>query len=248
MLNRINTFGTYVTATNQPEANRYFLEFNYSRKGYVCFPNTYVITKANKDSQLQNILNQSAQTLPDGKPLEYYARAKGEKMSTVSGYWLCKSLLESNLSHYFYGASTETIAILEKKLKEEYPEARILGYQSPPMVSVEETKNHREIEKDMERIRLLAPDIVWIGMSSPKQDFLMHHWHQKLDHGVMMGVGAVFSYLAGTEKKSPEWMKQMGLRWVYRIMQDPRKHFVKYMVSNTKFLMLYLKEIISSKR
>jgi N-acetylglucosaminyldiphosphoundecaprenol N-acetyl-beta-D-mannosaminyltransferase len=174
-------------------------------------------------------LNNSLLTVPDGKPLEFRARMKGyAKTRTVSGYWLIKSLLTTNHTHFFYGADGETTGRMKMNLMREFPDAGILGFASPPLLNLPEITGNDAILKDMHDIAALKPDFIWIGISSPKQEYLMHYFSPVLQHGVMLGVGGVFDYLSGDHKKSPEWIKTIGLRWLYRMVQAPRRLWKKY--------------------
>jgi len=118
---------------------------------------------------------------------------------------------------------------LEKRIKQEFPQANILGMKAPPMVSVADITNNSEIQADLAYISSLRPHFIWIGISSPKQDFLMHHASSQLSTGILLGIGGVFNYLAYPETKSPEWMKRLGLRWLYRALREPRRLAGKYM-------------------
>ena len=169
-------------------------------------------------------------TLPDGKPSQWFANCVGfNNVRTVSGFHVCKALLATASTHYFYGGSPELLQALDARLKDEFPHARILGMKSPPMLSEEEITTHPIIEEDFNTIASLKPDFIWIGISSPKQDLLMQRATRLLPGGTLLGIGGVFNYLAHPESKSPEWMKRMGLRWLYRAIREPRRLAGKYM-------------------
>jgi N-acetylglucosaminyldiphosphoundecaprenol N-acetyl-beta-D-mannosaminyltransferase len=111
----------------------------------------------------------------------------------------------------------------------------VLGYKSPPFVSAREIGSSSQVKADIEQINALKPDLVWIGISSPKQDYLMHHFYQHLDKSLMLGVGGVFLYFADESLRSPEWVKKMGLRWIYRLLKEPKRLWPKYFAT-IKFL------------
>ena len=112
--------------------------------------------------------------MPDGKPSEFYAKRKGFKnVSTVSGFWLCKNLLETQLTHYFLGSDTENIQKMVTELHLQHPNAKILGYKSPPMVTQSEIDTRLVFANEFEEINRLKPDLIWIGLSSPKQDYII---------------------------------------------------------------------------
>ncbi len=250
-MSRIVVFGTQISIINLKDTLETIKKYNFAIPSYICFPDSYVIVKAHKNQHLQNILNNAFLTLPDGKPVEFYSRLKGVKsISTVSGYWLCKSLLDSELTHFFYGGDYNKLLKLEKELKQKFPHSKIKGFRPAPFLSVDQIIDNPNLIEDIEYINSLKPDLIWIGISSPKQDFLMNSYIRYLDQGLMLGVGGVFDYLSGYKKISPEWIKKIGLRWLYRLSKEPGRLWKKYLIGNSTFLYLVTKEIIlnASKR
>ncbi len=226
---RFNFFGTLINVTN-PEATLSFLkEYNYSDVGYISFPDSSVVATAQEDLELRGVLNNSLLTLPDGKPSELFARMKGYKeVSTVSGYWLCRNLLQTNLTHYFLGGTEEKLRKIADSVKAEFPTAVIVGKRAPGFQDVNYFKSGNILTEALEEINRLKPDLIWVGLSSPKQDFLIRSHVNKLSHGVMLGVGGVFDYLSGDVKKSPNWVKAIGLRWLWRLAKEPGRLGSKY--------------------
>ncbi|WP_315814295.1 WecB/TagA/CpsF family glycosyltransferase [Paraflavitalea speifideaquila] len=206
---RFDFLGVSISATNLAETVGRINAYNFNRPGYICFPDASVVKEANEDPLLISILNNSYLTMPDGKPSQIVARLKGYKnVSTVSGFHLCHALLQTGLTHYFYGGNDATIASMKKNLEQQFPQAKILGYKAPPFVSAVEIGNSEQVKADIEHIRTLQPNLVWIGISSPKQDYLMHHFYQYLPQSIMLGVGGVFLYFADESLRSPEWVKR----------------------------------------
>lgn len=242
---KINVFGTLFSDTNISDVITMLNQYKYSNPAYVCFPSTNVVSKAYLNTKFQQILNDALLTIPDGKITEVYCRLKGHKnIKTTSGYNLLKSLLNSNLSHYFYGVDEATLELIRIRIEREFPLAKVLGYKSPPFLLVSEIANNEIISKDIAEINKLQPDLIWIGISNIKQDYLMHHFYRRLDHGVMLGVGAVFLYFSGNVKQGPGWLKKFGLKWIYRIIQEPRKEFRKTVPSTLFFLLLLFNEVL----
>lgn len=227
---RFSFLGVPINATNTAEVLASLTSAEGAPCSYICFPDSFVIRAANRDARLLAILTNSRMTLPDGKPSQWFANCIGlNNVSTVSGFHVCKALLATASTHYFYGGSPALLQALDARLKDEFPHARILGMKSPPMLSEEEITTHPIIEEDFNTIASLKPDFVWIGISSPKQDLLMQRASRLLPGGTLLGIGGVFNYLAHPESKSPEWMKRMGLRWLYRAIREPRRLAGKYM-------------------
>lgn len=250
MNNRISIFGTQVTITNKQKAPKQLRSLLGKSSGYINFPNAYVASQATKDDRLQEILNNSLLTFPDGEPLAIYARQKGYKdMTSVSGFWLLKELLaDKSISHYFYGSDEENLALIKENLDKEFPGANILGYKPAPFVALDEIDNNATMLSDIQDINALKPSLVWIGLNSPKQDYLMSHYNQYLDNSIMLGVGGVFDYLSGALAISPEWVKKLSMRWLYRIIQNPKRYFNKTISSIFAFGKCYFAELLFGRK
>ncbi len=226
------------------------VENKKSKNNYICLPDGYVLALANKDQKLQSILNKSTGTFPDGKILEKVARLKGfDSVSTVSGYNLLEHFIEKpNISHYFYGGSEESIEALASEIKRKHKNPNVLGYKSPPFLNLDEIDNNQLIRKDIEDIKTLSPDIMWVGISSPKQDYLMANFAHFLPNTLLIGVGAVFDYYSGRVKKSPDWVKKMGLRWLYRFVREPKRMYKKEFRTIGFGIPFYLSQIIQNRK
>ena len=140
---------------------------------------------------------------------------------------------ENGWRHFFYGSTQKTLDMLREKIEKEYDGAIIAGMISPP---------YREltIEEDVqfiEEINKSRPDFIWVGLGAPKQEIWMSAHQDKLN-GLMIGVGAAFDYESGNLKRAPKWMQKCNLEWLYRFMQEPRRLFKRYFVTNMKFMWL----------
>ncbi len=225
MNNKVIVLGVGFNPTNYSDLIQHLLAPE-NRKGYVCFPDLYNIIRANNDCDLFKIYENSTLTLSDGKPSQFFLKKKGFPNSTnISGFWLCHELLKTNLSHYFYGTTDANLIKLKENLCINFPTANILGFKSPPTVAEHEIAENELINYDVNEIYLLNPDIIWIGISSPKQDFLMNYFRKHVSGTIMIGVGAVFDYFAGVAYMGPEWIKKIGLRWLYQLIKDPKRYY-----------------------
>ncbi len=240
---RIDIFGTKFSAVDLDSATKFLTENTFDEPGYVCFPSTGTISVAYKNPSFQNVLNGTILTLIDGKFTEFYIRLKGHKdAKNVSGYWLMENLLLTEATHYFYGCDYKTLEKLEENLMSRFPDAKILGFKAPPVVELSNICFNEQIIKDFDEINALSPDCIWIGISTPKQDFLMHHYKKHLKKGILLGVGAVFRYHAGVESKSPEIVKRFGLRWLFRLFKNPKRIWERRVFNNLLyFLWLIIK-------
>ncbi len=202
---------------------------NIGLNGYICLTDAYVLATACKDQFLNNILNNSYATFPDGKLLQIIAKINGYyNIDTISGYFLMEKFLKSSkVKHYFYGSTEHTISELESQINRKYPLASVLGFKSAPMIELSKIKSSQILSQDLTEIARLSPDILWIGISSPKQDYLMYHYKEFFNNTLLIGIGAVFDYHSGIVKKSPEWVKKIGLRWLYRFFKEPFRIYKK---------------------
>ena len=206
------------------------------RGKYICVSNVHTTVTGYEEEEYRNIQNTAALALPDGKPLSLYSKKHGfPEAERVTGPDLMGELFarDNGLRHYFYGGKEETIQVLSEKLPREYPSLQIAGMVSPPFRPLTEEEDERELQK----MNDAKADIIWIGLGAPKQERYMYEHRGKVN-GVMIGVGAGFDYYAGTIKRAPMWMQKLSLEWLYRLMQDPKRLFRRYLATNFKFLRL----------
>ena len=206
------------------------------RGKYICVSNVHTTVTGYEEEEYRNIQNTAALALPDGKPLSLYSKKHGfPEAERVTGPDLMGELFarDNGLRHYFYGGKEETIQVLSEKLPREYPSLQIAGMVSPPFRPLTEEEDERELQK----MNDAKADIIWIGLGAPKQERYMYE-HRGQVNGVMIGVGAGFDYYAGTIKRAPMWMQKLSLEWLYRLMQDPKRLFRRYLATNFKFLRL----------
>lgn len=232
-----NILGTNIAVTNMPETIA-FLENQIEelRGSYICVSNVHTTVMAYENEEYRKVQNGAAVALPDGKPLSSYSRKHGfPEAERVTGPDLMGEMFarDNGLRHYFYGGSPETLEILEKNLKEKYPHLQIAGMVSPPYREL----SKEEDEADIAAMNEARADIIWVGLGAPKQEKWMYRHKDKVN-GVMIGVGAGFDYHAGTIKRAPMWMQKASLEWLYRLLQDPKRLFGRYMKTNFKYLWL----------
>ncbi|MDU5723278.1 MAG: WecB/TagA/CpsF family glycosyltransferase [Clostridium butyricum] len=234
-----NILGTDIVVTNLNETAVY-LEKNLEklRGKYVCVSNVHTTVTAYYDEEYKKIQNNAALVLPDGKPLSIVSKKRGFKEAErVTGPDLMGCLFsESELkgyTHYFYGSTNDTLSVLYTNLKKKYPKLQVAGMYSPPFKS----EVSFEKEEVLNEINRLKPDFIWIGLGAPKQEKWMA-LHEGKVNGVMLGVGAGFDYYAEKIKRAPDWMQKYSLEWLYRLLQDPKRLFKRYLITNSKFLYL----------
>ena len=232
-----NIMGVNIAAINMEWLLDYLDKNLADIKGdYICVSNVHTTVTSYEDASYCAIQNGGLMAIPDGGPLSSIGRKRGcEKMERTTGPSLMGEIFkisaEKGYRHYFYGSTEETLELLYQKLNENYPGIQIAGMYSPPFRPMTEEEDKAIVE----RINEVNPDFVWVGLGAPKQEKWMAAHHGQID-GLMIGVGAGFDYYAENIKRAPEWMQKSNLEWLYRLMQDPKRLFKRYLVTNTKFI------------
>lgn len=203
---------------------------------YICVSNVHTTVTAYEDEEYCKVQNGGILAIPDGGPLSSVGQKRGFKnMQRTTGPTLMEEVFKISASkgyrHYFYGSTDETLEKLYAVLTEKYPGIQIVGMYSPPFRPMTEDEDKAIIE----RINETKPDFVWVGLGAPRQEKWMAA-HQGQINGLMIGVGAGFDYHAGNIRRAPEWMQKNNLEWVYRLLQDPKRLFKRYLYTNTKFI------------
>ena len=234
--------GVHIAAIDMKTTLDYIQQNIRELKGkYICVSNVHTTVMSYENDEYRNIQNSGALALPDGKPLSVVCRKRGfSGADRVTGRRnLMREIFEVSEAcgyrHYFYGSTPETLKLLKEKVEEKYHLA-IVGLESPPFRKLTEEEDRKVVE----RINAARADFVWVGLGAPKQEKWMYE-HKGRINGLMIGVGAGFDYFAGNIKRAPMWMQKCSLEWLYRLMQDPKRLFKRYLVTNTKFLWLTAK-------
>lgn len=234
-----NILGVNIAVTNLNEVVNYIEENLENLKGnYICVSNVHTTVIAYEDEEYRKIQNGGALALPDGKPLSMLSKKRGFKNANrVTGPDLMGELFsvseKKGYRHYFYGSTDETLEMLKSKLKEKYPRLNIVGMYAPPFMK----EAYLEEEIILRMINDENIDFLWIGLGAPKQEKWMSI-HKNKVNSVMIGVGAGFDYYAEKIKRAPIWMQKCSLEWCWRLMQDPKRLFKRYVTTNSKFLYL----------
>ena len=217
------------------------------QRGYVCVCPVSTIMACQEDKKFLDIVNSADLVTLDGMPSVWIARAKGLKnVGRVYGPDLMLAICELSqprgYKHYFYGSTRETLDKLIDHLKLKFPKLKISGSFSPPFRKATVTED----EEVVERINRANPDFLWVGLGSPKQDFWIYEHRDRINASVMLAVGAAFDFIAGTKPQAPKWMQRSGLEWLFRLCCEPKRLWRRYLIGNTMFIFLLMKEFIRS--
>jgi N-acetylglucosaminyldiphosphoundecaprenol N-acetyl-beta-D-mannosaminyltransferase len=207
------------------------------RKGYVCLTGVHGVMEAQRGPDFGRTLDRALLVAPDGMPMVWVGRTQGfRQMRRVYGPDLMRTVCSQSVGqrtrHFLYGGKPGVADELRKNMEAWYPGIRIVGTHTPPFRPLLPDEQ-REIENKIAR---LDPDIIWVGMSTPKQERFMEENIQRFACGLMIGVGAAFDVHTGNLKDAPRWIKQAGLHWLHRLCQEPARLWKRYLINNPAFL------------
>ncbi|MGI9667927.1 MAG: WecB/TagA/CpsF family glycosyltransferase [Acidimicrobiia bacterium] len=210
--------------------------------------NVHSVMSARGDEQLGAVINGSEIATPDGVPLVWALRWTTQPDQTrVYGPELMRSALvdadDRNWNHFLYGSSPETLDALTQAIASFAPDASIVGKISPPFRDLTD----EEEATFLGEIRESGADVVWVGLGMPKQEMWMGSVKDQLPGIALVGVGAAFDFLAGNVKQAPEWMQNSGLEWVYRLIQEPRRLWKRYIWNNPAFVVLLSQQLVATR-
>ena len=234
---RANVLGVGIDAVDIPAAVQRILDGVRSHvRGYVCVTGVHGIVEAQRDKRLREILNHSWLTTPDGMPTVWVGRVQGLPIRRVYGPDLmlavCDAGVARGLRHFFYGGADGVADALRDRLCARFPGLQVVGTYTPPFRPLNASE-----ENQLEALIASArPDIIWIGLSTPKQERFMAQYRRRLDAGLMIGVGAAFDMHTGRTRQAPRWMQGAGLEWLFRLATEPRRLWRRYLVNNPVFL------------
>jgi len=235
---RVNVLGVGVSALTMPQAVA-VIE-NWIAAGdrqYVCVTGVHGVMESQDHPELRDIHNRAGLVTPDGMPLVWVSRVQGYRyVERVYGPDLmlacCEASVVRGYRHFFYGGAPGVAERLAHRLQERFPGLRVAGTWCPPFG--EPTLG--EDESAIDRISAANPDIVWVGLSTPKQERWMATHVGRLRAPVLIGVGAAFDFNAGLKRQAPRFVQRAGLEWLFRMACEPRRLWRRYLRSNPRFL------------
>ncbi len=233
--------GVKVTSCNIESSTQIILDWVKNRvNSFICVTDSGNVVKAVRESPaLKDAINNSGMSLPDGRPLSILGKIKGfTEMDRVAGPDIMSAIFKatqnSEISHFFLGDTSEVHIRLHKKLVFDYSHLRIAGMYSPPFGEW----NKKIQDVIIQEINSKNPNIVWVGLGGGKQEIWMHNNYARLPGCVVIGVGAAFRFYIGDIKRAPKIFQYLSLEWLFRLLQQPRKMFFRY-VSTLPFFMVY---------
>ena len=207
------------------------------RAGYMCLTGVHGVMEAHRDPKLRRILNRAFIAAPDGMPMTWVGRLQGfARMDRVFGpefmAALCGLAAVRGYRNFLYGGKPGVAALLGDSLKERFPGLTIVGTFTPPFSELT-TQQEQEL---LAQVHASRPDIVWVGLSTPKQEYFMARYFERMEVPLLVGVGAAFDYHTGSIRDCSRWVKRAGLQWLHRLLQDPHRLWRRYLRNNPAFL------------
>ncbi|RUM23308.1 glycosyltransferase [Rhizobium vallis] len=235
-----NVLGVRISAVNLKSATGFIQKaIEDGRKEYVCVRDAHGVIRCQEDPELRSIHNRAFLVTPDGMPLVWALKRAGHLESDrVYGPDLMLSVFEAGTSkgirHFLYGATAETLQQLQARLLARFPGAEIAGSYAPPFHKL----SPREEAEVADRLNRSGADIIWVGLSSPKQELWMARMRDRLDAPMLIGVGAAFDFHAGLKRQAPRFIQRSGFEWAFRLLCEPRRLWRRYALVVPAFISL----------
>jgi len=215
-----------------------------SESRYICVANVHVLMESYDSPEFRNIVNQADLVTPDGVPLVWMMRLKGQRtQQRVYGPALMLHTLQAaareNIPVGFYGGTPVVLSTLVDRMKACYGGLNVAFALSPPFVQM-------HIEEDVELVKKINASgtrILFVGLGCPKQEIWMANHRGRLNAG-MLGVGAAFDFHAGVKPQAPGWMQSLGLEWLFRLSTEPRRLWKRYLYHNPRFVALAIADLL----
>jgi N-acetylglucosaminyldiphosphoundecaprenol N-acetyl-beta-D-mannosaminyltransferase len=248
-----NFIGTDIEALTYPEFFRYVTHWianKSDRSHYIAIINAYCATEALQNPRVAGIYNRADLIGPDGKPFVHWLRwalkhpcDQFDASSIVTK--LAQKSKETGYSFYLYGGHPDVVEKMKARLEELYPHINIVGYFSPPFRPL----TQEEDQKICDKINALKPDIICVGLGTPKQDYWIDEHIHKIKGAVFIPCGAIFDFFGGRIKRAPRVISTLGIEWLFRLFsKDFKRLWYRYTVMNAIFLWNFFLQIAGCKK
>lgn len=247
---RCNVLGVGISAIDYEIAKQTISDWiETDEHHYVTVTGVHGVMESQRDPALKQIHNEAGLVTPDGMPMVWMCRNAGQKETQrVYGPELmlrvCEMSVEKNYTHFLYGGAEGVADELADALRERFPGIQIVGTYCPPFRPLTEAED----EEVIQQINDSGAHLVWVGLSTPKQERWMAAHAGKLNANAMLGVGAAFDFHTGKVKQAPAWMQRSGLEWFFRLTQEPKRLWKRYLTNNPLFIFYVLLSKLRLKR
>lgn len=247
---RVNILGVGISVLTMESAlQKIEALLDHGDRGYICVTGAQGIIEAQDDRSYRNILNSAFLTTPDGMPTVWLGKYHGFRdMGRVYGprlmLGLCNNSVAKGYRHFFYGGRPGIAEKLKAELTRKYPGLQIVGTYTPPFRPLTP-----EEETDLiSQVQASGANVLWCGLGTPKQERFMVSHLDRLPVQLMIGVGAAFDILSGTTREAPEWVLRTGLTSIFRVCQEPRRLWKRYLLNNPRFMWLTFLQLSGIRR
>jgi len=236
--------GIPVSRVNLTSAVETLIDWARTGQAYfVCVRDVHGIMRAQEDPGLLELHGQAGMVTPDGMPLVWVARHRGHgEVGRTCGADLVDALAaastEPGLRHYFYGGKPGVAERMANVLQQRYPGLIVAGCDTPPFRAL----TAEEDAAATARIAAARPHFIWVGLSTPTQEFWMRDHVGRIPGATLLGVGAAFDFHSGDVKRAPRWMQKAGVEWLHRLISEPRRLWRRYLVLAPRFVIAAARE------
>lgn len=248
---RVNVLGVGIGVLDQGRAREFlFNALRTGKRGYVTVTGVHGVTEAQRYRTLRDIFNRALLVTPDGMPMVWMGKLQGHRtIRRVYGPDLmlniCENSVAEGFSHFFFGGVAGIADDLAAKLQTRFPGLRVVGTYTPPFRPL----NQDELCHLQDQVRDARPDFFWVGLSTPKQEYFMAEHLALLPQArIFVGVGAAFDLLTGRVPQAPRWMQRIGLEWLYRLLQEPRRLWKRYLLNNPLFVLRAVGQLLRGRK
>lgn len=247
---RINVLGVGVSAINLSRAAEILIDAARSQvRGYVTVTGVHGIVEAQDSRELKQIFNHSFLTTPDGMPMSWIGWMQGQsQMDRVYGPDLMLEIMRqtngTGIRHFFFGGNVGVAEELKRAMEKRFPQVSICGTYTPPFRPL----NEREKAALLAMWENQQPHLIWVGLSTPKQEYFMAEYVKLAPPAIFIGVGAAYDFHTGRVRQAPRWMQRASLEWFFRLTQEPRRLWKRYFFTNPRFLWLMLLQATGLRR
>jgi N-acetylglucosaminyldiphosphoundecaprenol N-acetyl-beta-D-mannosaminyltransferase len=202
---------------------------------FIAVTDMHSVTEAHHEPSFKHALNSADMVVPDGMPIVWLGRWQGCLLKRrVYGPELINSFCQetnSKYRHFFYGGAPGVPTLLANTLQEKYG-INVVGSYSPPFRMLSNVEDQEVVAL----INAAKPDVLWVGLGAPKQEYWMYEHRDRLRVPVLIGVGAAFDFNTGRVRQAPRWMREHGLEWLFRLLQEPRRLWRRYLIHGPEFI------------
>lgn len=213
-----------------------------SRGSYVCVANVHMLAEANRNTDFKEVVCNADIVTPDGMPLVWAFRLLyGIKQDRIAGMDILPTLLKraeaNQLPVYFYGGTSEMLRLTRASVQSQFPNLMLAGLYSPPFREL----SSQEESDIINEINASGARMVFVILGCPKQERWMASMKPHIN-ACMIGIGGALPVMVGLQRRAPLWMQKSGMEWLYRLLQEPKRLFKRYLVTNSIFLWIFLKK------